>query len=192
MSSDRDLFPVVDQLLKDSGAEHLISGDGADKFRQDAAEQLRIIGQSAVAETDRGGPKVLLPDGSTHLRLAGTVWPLLTCAVSFMFIGLDQSKLTYGIAGSAIIKALRDLANVARILDPAQRIICRAVLEVMREKKAKFLDPECSEEELRSHFKKAGQLAPIKLEDNLKALVKINVLREKNYPNTGAHYSVTF
>ena len=52
MSSDRDLFPVVDQLLKDAGAEQ-IGGDGADKFRQDVAEQLKIICQSALDRDPR-------------------------------------------------------------------------------------------------------------------------------------------
>jgi hypothetical protein len=189
MTNEKELFPVVDQLLKDAGVPN--AGDITVELRRKLAEQLKVIGEAATSEADAGGPKVLLPDGS-HLRLGGTVWPLLTCTVTFALAPMDPSGITYGAAGAALMKAFTDLGKVFHTLDPAQRVICRAVLEVAREKKARAKTPEASVEELRSHFQNKGEQIPVKLEDNLGKLVKAEVLREANYPDTGSYYVVTF
>jgi hypothetical protein len=141
---------AVDQLLKDAGApsaEHIVGASEANDLRRELLEQLKTIAETAVPEADSGGGKVLVGD-NVHIRVGGTVWPLLTCTVTFVLAPLDPSGLTYGIAGGALVNAFKELAKVSHKLDPTQRVICRAVIEVSREKKAKSKKAEASVDEL--------------------------------------------
>src|SRR5205823_222790 len=110
---EKELLAAVDQLLKDAGApdaERIAGPDNANELRRQLAEQLRVIGQSAH-EADTGGAKVILPGGS-HLRVGGTVWPLLTCTVTFVLAPMDPSGLTYAAAGGALVNAFKELGKV--------------------------------------------------------------------------------
>jgi hypothetical protein len=182
-------FDKVDQLLKETGFQ-LLGEDKADEFHRQMVEQLEVIGKAGT-EIDAGGGKVVLPSGN-HLRLGGTVWPLLTCTVTFVLAPLDPSGLTYAAAGGAVVNAFKELAKVFHALDPAQRVVCRAVLEVARDKKIKGGAPEASIAELQAYFKGRNEVVPVKLNDLLAALAKLEVLREINYPSTGSFYRVKF
>lgn len=188
-TKDDEGFDLVDKLLKDAGFA-LGGDDQADEFHRRMLEQLEIIGETKK-EADSGGARVALPSGN-HLRVGGTVWPLLTCAVAFVLAPLDPSGLTYAAAGGAVVNALKELAKVFHKLDPAQRVVCRAVLEVARAKKKAGKEPEASVDELESHFKANKQVVPIKLSNLITDLVKLDVLKGTNYPDAGTFYRVTF
>lgn len=180
---------IVDRLLHDAGFQ-LLGEDGADEFHHQLLEQLETMGR-ARSDIDSGGGKVVLPSGN-HLRLGGTVWPLLTCTVTFVLAPLDPSGLTYAAAGGAVVNAFKELAKVFHELDPAQRVVCRVVLDVARNKKITGGSPEVSADELQAYFKGRNEVVPRDLNDLLADLAKLGVLHKVNYPDTGSFYRVTF
>src|ERR1700736_6190326 len=135
MADSRDLFTTVDKLLADAKlpTAEKIAGEKADEFRQRIGDQLIVISNARQDEVDAGGAKVII--GGKSLRIGGTVWPLLACIVTFVAAPFDPSGLTYGAAGAAIINALEKIGKNFHTLDPAQRVVCRAVIEIIDQKR---------------------------------------------------------
>lgn len=178
---------LVDELLKEAGDFTLLGNAG--EFRQQMLEQLEVIEKAAIG-FDSGGGKVIVR--GSHLRLSGTVWPLLTCTVAFALAPLDASGLTYAAAGGAVVNAFKELAKVFNKLDPAQQVVCRAVLDVAREKKIKGDKSGVSITELQDHFSGNGNEVPKTLDSLVTDLEKLGVLRKVNDEKGNPFYHVTF
>jgi hypothetical protein len=155
------------------------------------ADALAAIANEAPDEIDSGGARVMLP-GGRHLRLGGTVWPLLACAVTLAIAPLDPTGLTFGAAGAAIINALDKLKDVLHSLDPAQRVVVRAVADVSAAKQKQKKQAEAGPDELRAYFQARSEMEPRNLDDLLKKLAEMQVLKAVNYPDAGVKYHVTW
>jgi hypothetical protein len=183
VSQQNRILAQVDALLKESVDKSKHSG-----FKLQVGEQITEIFASVV-EVDSGGAKTVI--GHVNIHFGGTIWPLLKCGVAFLLAHLDPTGLTWDAAGEAIFDAVCDLRTVITKLDPAQRAVCRAIIEVALEKKAGGGKPESSTGDIRAYFEKRKQSVPDHLDRILTKLVKGNVLSKQN-DSTSAYYSVKF
>jgi hypothetical protein len=157
---------------------------------QVAARKIAEIFKQAPGEIDSGGAKTVI--FGTSVNFGGTIWPLLSCGVAFLLAPLDPTGLTWGAAGGAVWTAIDKLRDVVVKLDPAQRVVCRAIIEVAADKKARNTEPEASEQDLVAYFKQRDEIVPVGLGKLLAGLVEKEVLSENHYPATGTYYRVVF
>jgi hypothetical protein len=191
MASEKELFSAVDQLLRDAeapDAQRIAGPDNADEFRRQLAERLKAIGKSAP-QVESGGAKVVV--AGTSVPISSTAWSLTVCVVAIAAASLDPSGLTYGAASGAIIAAVDKLRDVIHRLDPAEQVVCQAVMEIAKDNKANGNEPEASLDEIKAHFKKRDEEIPVELDDIMSDLVKKSVLTRRHLI-AGSYYRVTF
>jgi Subtilase family len=141
------------------------------------AEQLQAI-DSSTGEVGSRGEAFAFANGKINFE--GTVWRILTCGLDLTFAREWRPE------GSEILSALKTLGRVIAKLDPPDRVVYRAILEICRDKERAEKEAKADTEDLVAYFEKHRQNMPVKLDEILLKLVKRHVLAEIRYSDSSS------
>ena len=182
---------VSNQFLCAAGVPEALLGQASDA----ALEESILLELEAFAkelpEGDSGGTRIII--AGRHFRLGEASWKLTTSLAALGISTLDPTGLTKVVALKEALDLLKELKPLLVKLDPGKLLVCSAVATVTAEKKRRSIaEPGASKEDIEAYFTARGEMAPVSLQDILKALESDKVLKATYYAQSGPFYTITF
>jgi len=183
---------VVSRVLKEAGLPEAFAIAGAANVKNFENEFLTELDAIARLESgDRGGVKAFA--GNYYFSAKGVLADLVVLGLHVAVIVMGPTPVEKAASAVGVVESLKDLRGLIIRLDDVERLVCRAVLAVTKDKKI-IAEPGASEEEIREDFKKRGEMCPQKLPDILEQLAQKErkILKKTYYRDSGPFYQVIF